>query len=300
MPAASSWEAMAIEKVRLFIGNLAPPITDVALTSMLSKFGEWFGAMLRVEVATEHYESRLKRERAAEHEPVSVPKPSSSSANELAPVATFSWKGKRTVFSNEHTSSKHRESKIRDNTINRIGNGVTTSTKKSMPIRTLPKASARVEATLDLFGLGEEEPELPIDAPQIEPKPDEGRAAKRARETIAEIAKKDAEDEAAMAAIGDDPSRIDVAAERDRALAIMSQLLAGNGGREKSVSDSAAESVAQCRRKALYVELMDQKSVVEAEAVALWAPGIGLEGSDENSSMSEVRRKGLYRLLVSS
>lgn len=314
------------EKVRLFVGNLAQPVTDSAITSMLSKFGEvseltrnrerrfahlwlkpseessaqkcvsalnqtrWFGAMLRIEIATEHFETRLKREWAAEREPPTDAKP--SSANESPPEASFSWKGKRTVFT--EASGTRRGSTVVDTGGQERGvNGVST---REVKIRTMPKASARVEATLDLFGLGEDEPEPDM----LQPKLDEGRVAKRAREAVAEVVQKDsAADEAAMAAIGDDPSRIDLAAERARALAIMSQLLATRGQKGKSVSESVAESVEQCRRKALYLTLTDRQSAAKADNAVSCAPSFGLEISDGNDSMSGHRRKGLYRRLVS-
>lgn len=305
------------ECVRLFIGNLVPPITDAALTASLSKFGDvrtiernqdrcfahvslqpreqnditkcisilnqtrWCGTVLRVEVASEHYLTRLERE--WKYTPVTS-KPVPVDDVDSGPPS-FTWKGKRVVFRDDAPNIVEKAPQHDHNTM--------------MTTRTVPKGSSRFEATLDLFGIGGNDDDQ-VQSTHVESKPHEP-AEKKARKSDAEISAKLRADKEAMMEIGDDVSKIDVEAERNRALNVLMQVLSKRADQNVATETcSLEESFVRFRRKSLHKALSSQVMAERSDICELHMPLAVLHGSDADKNMAAHRRKGAFRKLCST
>lgn len=337
---------MEPKQTRLFIGNLLPAISNSALKAALSKFGvvknltrnadrnfahaslcpsddkavdkclsvlnqtRWFGTVLRVEIATENFQSRLQREWGEQEEVERVSKLAALAARreKLSEWKAsksdipdrFSWKGKRTTFyvsvkdtggDNETANliEEDRDLPTAAGKANRSGKvqkvnapEVSKSSEATRPV------SKPVAATLDLFGLNvaEEEPVVEIEIERPSP-------AKRVR---GNDALSSAKERSLMEAIEDDPTKMDVPAEKDLARAIVEKMFSfAGGGRGKA--NHLEEAVQRHRRKALYRKLLGDTAEEADFTASLQDPSIG-KSIDCESSIEKHRRKGMCRDLI--
>ncbi len=347
---------------RLFIGNLVPAISNSALEASLSKFGivkdlirnadrnfahasltsrsakdvdkclsvlnqtRWFGTVLRVEVATEHFKVRLEKEWAEEAEQERQAKLAAlavrrelqnSSATKLESGESqseipdrFSWKGKRTTFYRSENAQSAKslvpagkpskngaDRDLPPRTVADAGKANSMAPREEVtPNAGVRQVSTSVTATLDLFGLCVEEPE-PIVSGDKE-RTSEPTPAKRARGSNVAAA---AADRAAMIAIENDPSKIDVPAEKDLARSIFEKIFP-DGSVAHVQKKRLDEAVARHRRKALYRRLVSGDAAIEEEVssrnTTVVGPRFGGKEGRAKTAIEKNRRKGLYKDLL--
>ncbi len=228
----------------------------------------WMGTVLRVETAKEHYTDRLKREWSEELDVL----PTSSGT--LEPVrldnrnlkCSFSWTGKRITFVDDNCAYgvSQRKTEIREEIADANENEFIVSSslpdtgKAAVTLELFgpqsssnPAASNVMEtrgevATVDLFGLNYECDEQ---EPRIETQPSEKHSQSKCSEESSRA------DRDAMNEIGNDPSKIDVSEEHDRARAIMAEMF-GNNCQSNEVSKSATILF---KRKSYYAQFMSLK-----------------------------------------
>jgi len=309
---------------RLFVGNLVPALSDILLRASLSKFGtvssiernterkfahvsfsttkpedlkrcistlngtRWMGTVVRVEVATEHFMARLKREWSAEANGIPDEAEAEEEVEELP--TSFSWKGKHTIFEPDQFDTSNRrpatdadsddtdsDADIEAETVSKPSNidpaaaelfglEVVISEGEDEPTPTCKKRKPSKPSNIDtaaaeLFGL-DWEPERAQKPAEVEMEMEIVAAPKAAARVkpSKEASKADLE---TVTAIGNDPSKIDLSSEHERQRNIIAQLFGGNNAIANRFS-----AANRCKSKSLYLRFENINNSTKKNDVA--------------------------------